>query len=220
MRCSLRFPLVTCLGLALAGCAPPINEPSDDAGPGFDVQERFSDWLSGAFDSSAQAAADLQYFAIQLVACPVDATEIGEQVLYVEQAVMDSPDQPYRQRLYLIEGDAVEPLVATSEVFLLDAPEEVVGICDLDPDERPAFSDADAALKESCGVRTTWEEDEAMFVGGTVGEGCESTRDGASYATAEVEVSADLMTSWDRGFDADGDQVWGATAGPYEFLRR
>jgi hypothetical protein len=25
------------------------------------------------------------------------------------------------------------------------------------------------------------------------------------------------MESWDRGFDAQGNQVWGATKGPYVF---
>lgn len=42
----------------------------------------------------------------------------------------------------------------------------------------------------------------------------------ASYATSEVELRANGFTSWDRGFDASGRQVWGATAGPHQFVRR
>jgi hypothetical protein len=34
-----------------------------------------------------------------------------------------------------------------------------------------------------------------------------------------VEVRPDGLVSWDRGFDADGQQVWGAEKGPYVFTR-
>ena len=57
------------------------------------------------------------------------------------------------------------------------------------------------------------------FYGATRENDCESSLRGASYATSEVRLFADAMHSWDRGYDADGVQVWGATAGPYEFLR-
>ena len=34
------------------------------------------------------------------------APELGEDVVYVEQAVMDNAEQPYRQRLYVLDGDS------------------------------------------------------------------------------------------------------------------
>jgi len=63
-----------------------------------------------------------------------------------------------------------------------------------------------------------WKGDH--FEGGTVGEGCESTLSGATYATSEVTLDASTLESWDRGYDAEGTQVWGATAGPYVFDRK
>ncbi len=57
------------------------------------------------------------------------------------------------------------------------------------------------------------------FEGSTVGEGCASSLRGTSYATSEVFVADGVLASWDRGFDPRGRQVWGATAGPYLFLR-
>ena len=32
-----------------------------------------------------------------------------------------------------------------------------------------------------------------------------------------AEIRADRIVSWDRGFDAEGRQVWGAENGPYVF---
>ena len=43
---------------------------------------------------------------------------------------------------------------------------------------------------------------------------------GARYATSDVVVDRQRVVSWDRGFDGRDQQVWGATAGPYEFVRR
>ena len=43
--------------------------------------------------------------------------------------------------------------------------------------------------------------------------------DRCSYTTSEVSIEARAITSWDRGFDADGAQVWGAEKGPYVFAR-
>jgi hypothetical protein len=34
-----------------------------------------------------------------------------------------------------------------------------------------------------------------------------------------VVIDANGMTSWDRGFDAAGRQVWGSEAGGYRFER-
>lgn len=42
---------------------------------------------------------------------------------------------------------------------------------------------------------------------------------GAVEMTSEFSVSADRFTTGDRGFDADGKEVWGAPAGGYVFRR-
>lgn len=64
----------------------------------------------------------------------------------------------------------------------------------------------------------TWDTDH--FSGQTHERDCPSSLNGASFASSEVELRSDQMSSWDRGYDADGAQVWGATAGPYRFVRR
>jgi hypothetical protein len=80
------------------------------------------------------------------------------------------------------------------------------------------FAPDSLLLREGCTVALERAPDGA-FVGGTVGTGCRSSLRGAAYATSEVRIDPDGIESWDRGFDPHGNQVWGATAGPYVFRR-
>jgi len=171
-------------------------------------------YLLGRFDSAAQAQSDPRFFAIQLVTCAVTAPELGALVMYVEQARLDTPTQPYRQRLYAVQPGDDGAVV--SRVFELRRPERAVGLCDR---ATPAEYLAEEVIeRDGCAVYLTPEGD--RFVGGTRGEACASTLMGASYATSEVTLRADGMDSWDRGYNSTMRQVWGATAGAYRFLRR
>ena len=215
------LPLVFAL-LTLSVCVacPPVGDDDDSGEPDvetFDIVSTLADYLSGEFDSSQQASENPQYYSISLVTCPVQAPDLGEQVLYVEQASMDSLDQPYRQRLYVLHGDS-EAGTAGTTIYELADPYGAVGLCD--DDEVAEFESDDASEREGCGVELTWDADDETFEGGTVGQDCSSNLGGASYATSEIVLTGDVIESWDRGFDASDVQVWGATAGAYVFERR
>ena len=168
--------------------------------------------LQGHFDSSDQAINDPTYFDISLKMCPVDAPWLGERVLYVEQAVSTRLAEPYRQRLYVIAplGDDV-----VSRVFELTAPQAFIGLCD--QDQVIGINEGDAAIKSGCEVYLA--EQGETYIGGTAGKGCLSSLNGASYAASDVTLTEGQVTSWDRGYDAQDNQVWGATDGPYRFVR-
>ena len=209
-------PFVALVSL-LAGCAadptdvPPPEEAVEDV-----LADRLYDWLVGSFNSERQSEDDPRYFAISLVACPVDAPELGERVLYIEQATMDSPDQPYRQRLYVVDADD-EAGEGWTEIHSLLDPAAAVGLCE-DADTASYAAD-EVELRDGCGVFVTWDADAESFVGGTEGTDCASTIGGASWATSGVTILSDRIESWDRGFGSDGQQAWGAEAGPYLFDR-
>lgn len=74
-------------------------------------------------------------------------------------------------------------------------------------------------LKEGCEV-VLFQADEGYFEGSTVDRNCSSDLRGASYATSEVMIDKDKMISWDRGFDENGNQVWGATDGGHIFKKK
>jgi hypothetical protein len=227
-----------------AAPATVVAEPSSDDGPGpgeviacfplgFDtfgnepLVERVVALLTGRFDSSAQAAIVPDYFDIHLAICPISAPSLGKHVLYVEQARADKLTEPYRQRLYVVEGGQQGEVV--SRVFEFTDPAPFTGFCDRAEADRPAYADGLAAEKVGCAVHLremTYNSDEQRggersmgFGGGTEGDGCPSSLRGATHATSVVILNAAGMQSWDQGFDAAGTQVWGATAGPYQFLR-
>lgn len=185
-----------------------------DAGPPSEtVEARLHRWLTGRYDSSRQAARDMTYLSIELTMCPVDALDYGALTLYVEQARTGAA--PYRQRLYVIEP--VSSTVARSRVFEFAVPSRMTGFCSSGSTALPA--DVSATPRDGCDVVLGWDATRERFTGGTVGKGCGSTLNGASYATSEVLLESTLLLSWDRGFDARDQQVWGATAGGYVFDR-
>lgn len=195
---------------------PDVGGAGADAGAdaGEPVEGLLARYLTGTFDSADQAASDRAYFDIHLTVCAVDAPSVGTRVLYVEQARADTLSSPYRQRLYVIEPRGATH--AVSRVLELKAPAKARGLCE-DP-ARLVLSAADVEERVGCAVELAW--DGATFAGGTVGEACASDLSGATYATSEVVLDAAKMTSWDRGWDARDAQVWGATKGPYVFVRR
>jgi len=139
----------------------------------------------------------------------VDVPELGEHVLYVEQAMMDTITRPYRQRLYVINPGTDPTTDATSQVWEFEVPAAVVGLCD-DPAAHP-FDAADVSERPGCASFMTWMDDH--FEGETNGRDCLSSLYDATYATSEIEVREEGMASWDRGYDDSDTQVWGAVAG-------
>lgn len=189
---------------------------SGSTGPAvFEKSERY---LTGRFDSSLDAQQNPSHFAISLVICPVDVPELGEHVLYVEQAKLDQLNAPYRQRLYVVEPGADPSAQARSRVFELDRPKDFIGLCD-DPSATPV-SAGDADEKAGCAVTLDYDAASDTFHGGTQGKDCPSALAGASYATSDVTLTATELRSWDRGFDGNDTQVWGAADGPYVFTRK
>ncbi|MFZ9886039.1 MAG: chromophore lyase CpcT/CpeT [Myxococcota bacterium] len=218
------FPALLSVSLAapFTGCAAgPVEkaDPDVEGAPEAPAAPTAADLafeqLTGRFDSSQQAATNPAYFAVQLHTCVIEVPELGERVLYVEQAMAQSLNAPYRQRLYVVRDDETAGAV-TSAVYTLVSPERFVGLCR--GDEGAALPTAlDAEPRSGCDVHLNQVDE--LFVGATTGKTCESTLSGASYATSEVTMSATEIRSWDRGYDASDKQVWGAVAGPYIFNR-
>jgi len=203
-----RFALSTLLlaGVPAAGTAPPPRV------------EEVAALLTGTFDSSAQSGSDPEgYRAVRLVAVRVPASRLGAgaPVLYVEQALLESPDRPYRQRFYRIEETADGGVV--SRVF---EPKEPIAVSGKwrDPSDLALYGAGDVVERLGCAVRLMRTDD--GWRGSTEGKGCPSALAGARWATSEVTLRPGRMESWDRGYDVNGRQVWGARNGPYVFERR
>ncbi|MFM8770473.1 MAG: chromophore lyase CpcT/CpeT [Candidatus Kapaibacterium sp.] len=172
-------------------------------------------WLSGSFSSQRQSTVDTAYFHVDLHMNRIWNDRTDGIWMIVEQAMATSPQAPYRQRVYNIkrvEENMIELIVYAwkDSKRVIGAWKDVSLVADLSP--------SDLSLRRGCEVYL--QRDEFKFLGGTHGTACSSDIRGASYATSEVQIADKIIASWDRGYTAKGDQVWGAVKGPYYFLRQ
>lgn len=194
------------------GCAG--DRSADTPAPDEELA-RLAAWLSGSFSSAAQAERDVSYFDIRIHAVRIWNDRADGAWIYLEQAAADSLDRPYRQRVYHVTRLGAD--LFESRVFALEEPLQYAGRW---REETPLteLAPGDLLPREGCAVLLR-AIDADSFSGSTLGRLCTSSLRGASYATSEVVVQAGGLTSWDRGYDADGAQVWGAEDGPYAFER-
>ncbi len=173
------------------------------------------EWMSGSFSSAEQAADNEAYYHITLEMAPIWQEREGEHWLYVEQAAAATRNEPYRQRIYRVSRSASGEYA--SAVYLLPDPAAAVGAWQ-DGSLLSGLEPADLELREGCTVYLQRIADD-RFQGSTREDACSSSLRGASYATSEVTVTPNGIESWDRGFDHEGEQVWGAEQGAYIFKR-
>jgi len=203
--------LVTLLGAPAEGAETPgVETPR--------VSGEVAALLAGTFDSKAQAEANPDGFrAVRLVSVMVPKSRLGSgaPVLYLEQALVSTPDKPYRQRFYRIEETVDGGVV--SRVF---EPKETLAVSGKwrDPSDLALYGPGDVTERIGCAVRL--KKTAEGWEGGTEGTGCPSALSGARYATSRVKLAPERMESWDRGYDLEDRQVWGAKDGPYVFERR
>ena len=171
--------------------------------------------MTGSFDSSLQEKEDSSFYNISLHMYPIWQKRHDGKYLYVEQALSSMQNKPYRQRIYRLE-ERDDGSIA-SYVYTLKFESRFIGKWN-NPKFFEKFGLSILDEREGCEVVLT--KTYAGYEGSTKGKGCTSSLRGASYATSKVNITATEVTSWDQGFDAENKQVWGATKGPYVFVKQ
>jgi CpeT protein len=178
--------------------------------------ERLASCLTGSFTTTAQARHDTIFRDITLHVVPIWTDRLDGPWLYVEQALTEAPEHPYRQRVYQLAVGATG--VIESRVFELPDPVAATYAWK-NPNLLAKLNPADLMAREGCTVYLQAQPD-GSFRGGTKGNGCESSISGSSYATTEAIITASQTINWDRGYNSNGTQVWGLTHGGYLFQRQ
>jgi CpeT protein len=201
----------------LLGCASGGGERGDLERTDSDL-ERLANWMTGSFSSAAQAERDDQYFDIRLEMVRIWPELVGDEAwLYVEQATATSLDRPYRQRIYRLERIGENRF--ESAVFELPTDPLAFAGWWQTPSLFERLTPSDLTELTGCAVYLEFDSFTQQFTGSTGRGTCESTLRGAAYVVSEATITPDMLLTWDRGFDADGQQVWGAVDGGYEFVR-
>lgn len=177
--------------------------------------QRLTSWMVGSFSSQEQAEQDTNFYDIRLHMVQIWPERSDGVWLYVEQAAARALERPYRQRVYRL--NRIDDSTLASTVYSFNNPLRYAGAWDqanalatLTPDSLQERNGCAILLKIS-GLD--------KFIGSTVGKNCTSELRGAAYATSKVIITATTLMSWDRGFAANGQQVWGAVSGGYIFKK-
>jgi len=198
-------------GLAAAACA---------SGRALSTHPRHevAAWMTGAFASTAQhQASPADFFDIRLAMVPIWTERDDGPWLYVEQAIATAVDRPYRQRVYRLVDQADGSV--RSDVFLLPGDPLALAGPSRAAERFATIAPEQLQPRSGCSI-VLRRVDATTWAGSTDGTGCASERSGAAYATAEVTLDRDGMRTLDRGYDANGAQVWGSTKGPYHFVKQ
>jgi CpeT protein len=175
--------------------------------------KKLATMMQGSFSSELQSKNDSTYFDIRLHIVPIWQNRTDGIWMYVEQAVAKMQDKPYRQRVYKLTETGTGSF--ESAVFILKSPLRFAG----KPELVEKLSPDSLTLKDGCSVILK-KDSKRKFTGGTEGSKCPSDLKNASYASSEVFITPKMMVSWDRGFDKNGSQVWGAQKGGYRFIKK
>jgi len=171
--------------------------------------------LSGKFSSKQQSETESGYSAIGLVNKPIWKDRSGYwfyQELYNEE----NSTSIYNQRILNIRRVDSVTLSSTSYVIpnqkkYINAWKDVSIFNILNIDS--------LHIREGCDVYFK-KKTSTIYQGKTKKETCTSSfSKKISYTTGNIIISRKKITSWDRGYDSNGKQVWGKIQGPYKFLR-
>lgn len=171
--------------------------------------------MAGEFSSAEQSVKDSSYFHITLRMKPFMKDDKDGYWLYVEQAMHNSQDKPYRQRVYHLYLNDDSTII--SKVYELKNAGKYTGGWK-DSQLLTAITKDSLVDRQGCGIFLR-KINNSEYAGSTPGKECLSSLRGATYATSEVVISPDKIVSWDRGWDDSGKQVWGAVKGGYIFKK-
>lgn len=175
--------------------------------------EKLFHLMSGTFSSEKQSFEDPDFFHINLIMKPIWSAKKDGYWLYVEQAMATTLDTPYRQRVYHIYQ--YDDYTLVSKVYEIKNQEEFAGKSH-HPETLDKLTQEHLIDKEGCGIYLK-KTDKNRFEGSTKDKDCPSNLRGATHTTSSVILTKNGMTSWDQGWDAEGNQVWGAVKGGYRF---
>ena len=201
-----RFLVAIVLSILISSCI----SKSEQISPEKNLDNLFS-MMQGSYNSEAQSKTDSTYYNISLHMYPI--WQDKGNWLYVEQALNSMQDKPYRQRIY--EVKLLNDSTFTSRIYTIPSDSLWIGKWKT-PAAFDSLSPENLNLREGCQVLLAKKSD-SLFKGQTGEKTCGSSLRGSSYATSEVEISPNKIVSWDRGFDASGNHVWGAEKGGYVF---
>ncbi len=217
---SSRVGLVWLIGSPVAGFSQAV---APTAIPLEQHVRQVAAYLTGAMEASAPSSSKPgQRVTVRMVTCEIPLPSPGTTVLlYQEQALTDELTQPYRQRFLEISASPYSQTVR-SRSYKPISPSQWINFCNQSGGDRTRQV---SRLNGNWGtpvctvfLKPNHSNDLGdIYLGNTPADGCPAKVRGAVRITNHIRLHRTGMETWDRGFDAQGKQVWGAKVESYQF---
>lgn len=186
-----------------------------------DVTREFAQLTGGSFTTAAQAKDDPAYAEVEAEVVRIWQDRTDGIWMYQEQAIISyegkgSPEaksRPYFQRIFRLMTTGDKILVR--ENYELADPKIAVGAYK-DPSKLSNITPKDLILG-GCANRIERVAKGYWRANITT---CANTYRNATHMTSLSVYTDDTLANWDRGFDAEGNVVWGPESGGYIFKRK
>jgi len=181
--------------------------------------ENIASRLEGVMDTAEQSASNPKVSNVRMVTCRMlltsDEPVPSGILLYQEQAIAGKLAQPYRQRFLQLAPSPYSQTVR-SLAFKPANAAAWVNVCDKPLGDRRLKSNDLGRPVCSVFLKPSGLD----YVGNTPVDGCPANIRGAVRITNHIVLHQTGMDTWDRGYDANGKQVWGARSESYQFRKR
>lgn len=183
--------------------------------------QQVTSYLTGVMETSAQAQAIPDAPSVRMTTCEVKVNNTDSSVqhykgvfLYQEQALTRNLSKPYRQRILNILP-SIDKNSIESVSFKPINPKNWIGLCHKPLSERVINSQEIENVNSSVFLKPVGTE----YIGETQPGGCIINFKGAVKVTNTIKLYQNGMKTQDRGFDAQGKQVWGAENRSYQYQK-
>jgi hypothetical protein len=181
---------------------------------------RLACYLAGDFSSVHQANRIGVFHHIDLSHVPIWHNRTDGYWLYVEQRFA-ADGNAYRRRVYQVcnavgQADSQPTHQYESRIYNIADPAGLPTLLE-DPTMHERLTMDDITPNPGCTVFLT-ELGDLGFNGVNNCATCLDSSGNNSILT-QMLVLRDMVIALDRGYDVSGAQVWGSTAGPYEFIK-
>ncbi|MBX2897348.1 MAG: chromophore lyase CpcT/CpeT [Cyclobacteriaceae bacterium] len=181
------------------------------AQPANDLKE-FVKLLPGFYSTEAMWKKDSTFSHVQLRIVPIWKEDPDGYWFYLEQAEVKNLARPYRQVVLHLTSDGNKIVSSNLPIknrlsFAGAWKDEVL---------LKKLTKADLDFTDACNIYFK-KTSKKKFEGGTRPGGCPNQYRGAAYFTNVSSFTPKSLSSWDRGWKADGQLAWGPAAHGYTF---
>lgn len=180
----------------------------------YDAVAQVSDYLIGTFSTEWQARTSPGRLNVLVESERVFSGRADGLWIYLQHSLALSQLSPYLHRVYHLRYSGT---LVVASVYSISNEAEFKRNWRLKKTFE-TITGPGLVLREGCDIYFT-RVNEAKFWGRVSPRSCPSSYSGADFVECSIEITPSYFSNWDRGYAANGTQVWGPKDGPYKFQR-